>query len=208
MQCWYFNYRISLSSHFVITSDNCLLSTAFHAWLLNRISRLLGSLPAVTNEAENWELISYWAAQKHPPSSRPLSSATPSDIHDNFIWGCHISLVLFSHKKLRNWRQRLGLCGVFFWCSGECWSPWGKELTAVVKAKSFTAEIWVPEPQSFYCSLYGIQYMPAPTLAYVHLSAHTHTCNQKKVPTHTLPTDTDTFIRLPSFEYTHIHKQW
>lgn len=45
----------------------------------------------------------------------------------------------------------------------------------MVKAKSFTAEIRVPEGRGFYCSLYDIQYMPSPTPAYAHLSACTHT---------------------------------
>lgn len=207
MQCWYFNYRISLSSHFVIASDNSLLSTAFHAWLLNRISRLLGSLPAVTNEAENWELISYWAMKNTLPPCAHSARLHPQ-IHMTtlseaviFHWCC------FPIRNLEIGDKDLAFVG-FFDAVVNAGLHGGKKLTAVVKAKSFTAEIWVPEPQSFYCSLYRIQYTPAPTLAYVHLSAHTHTCNQKKVPTHTLPTDTDTFIRLPSFKYTHIQKQW
>lgn len=57
---------LKTSHHIQFTSHNSLLSTAFHAWLLNRISRLRRSLPAATNEAENWELISYWEEKTTP----------------------------------------------------------------------------------------------------------------------------------------------
>lgn len=82
-----FQLQYKLIFPFAIASHNSLLSTAFHAWLLNRISRLVGSSPAAANEAENWELISYWAEKTPSLSSSPLSTARPSDIHGNFIWG-------------------------------------------------------------------------------------------------------------------------
>lgn len=83
-----FQLRHKLIFPFTVASHNSLLSAAFHAWLLNRISWLCRSLPAATNEVENWELISYWA-EKTPSLLKAYW------VRLQYTWQLHPSAVIF-----------------------------------------------------------------------------------------------------------------
>lgn len=107
---WYFTYSASLSSPLQLHLIILLLSMAFHAWLLNRISRLHRSLPAATNEADNWELILYWAEQT------PFLPG-PTELHYilGYTWQLYPQLsyfigVVFPQEIKKRWRS-LALCG-------------------------------------------------------------------------------------------------
>lgn len=98
---------------------------AFHAWLLNRISRLCRSLPAATNEAENWELISYWA-EKTPALLKPTELECIQIYMATF---CKAVIFHWSCFSIRNKEIVTQACLLWvFWWNSERWSLWGKEL--------------------------------------------------------------------------------
>ena len=186
---WYFNYSISLSSF-----PQLHLIIVYYPWLFMLdyqvgFQGFSGSLPEATNEAENWELISYWA-EKTPSLLKP----TELDFTLGYTWQLYSRLSYFvgvvSHKKKRNDDADLpsGYCDP---AVNAALSLWRTELTTAVQAMGFTAE-------SLSSSTFIVALMTLHPHTLMYICPHT--------PTHS-HTRTQIYQSILIHVHTHIHQQ-